>query len=48
LDIYFDEKILACDKVLFGSGVPTESIRMNLKDLITLIQPNLVSIIHSE
>jgi prolyl-tRNA editing enzyme YbaK/EbsC (Cys-tRNA(Pro) deacylase) len=46
LDIYFDEKILGCDKVLFGSGVPTESIRLNLKDLITIIQPNLVSISH--
>jgi prolyl-tRNA editing enzyme YbaK/EbsC (Cys-tRNA(Pro) deacylase) len=48
LDIYFDEKILGCDKVLFGSGVPTESIRMNLKDLITIIQPNLVSISHTD
>ena len=46
LDIFFDEKILSCDKVLFGSGVPTESTRMNLKDLISIIQPNLISISH--
>ncbi len=44
LDTYFDEKILNCENVLFGSGLPTESLRIKLKDLISLIHPQIASL----
>lgn len=39
LDNYFDEKLKEESRAAFNCGLPTESIIMSLKDLITLIDP---------
>jgi nondiscriminating aspartyl-tRNA synthetase len=39
LDTFFDEKIKHLSKVAFNCGMPTESIVMQGKDLIELVQP---------
>lgn len=39
LDTFFDESIKALDTVAFNCGMPTESIIMKGKDLISLVQP---------
>lgn len=39
LETYFDEKIQSLDKVAFNCGLQTESIIMQGKDLIKLLQP---------
>jgi nondiscriminating aspartyl-tRNA synthetase len=41
LDTYFDERVLNSEKAAFNCGLMTESIVMNAKDLIALIQPKI-------
>lgn len=41
LDTYFDEGILQEAKAAFNCGLPTESIIMATKDLMTIVQPKL-------
>lgn len=44
LDNYFDEQIKNSKKIAFNCGLPTESIVMNVEDLIDLTQPQFVAI----
>ena len=41
-DVYFDESINNCSDVVIGCGLPNESIRMKLKDLVSLVHPKIV------
>lgn len=41
IDTYFDEKVLANDRVAFNCGLQTESIVMKSKDLVSLVQPKM-------
>lgn len=41
IDTFFDEKIQEVEKAAFNCGLQTESIIMNSKDLISLVQPKL-------
>ena len=41
LETFFDERITRLERVAFNCGLPTESIVMQGKDLIALVQPNL-------
>lgn len=41
LDTFFDESIQELDNVAFNCGMPTESLVMKGKDLITIVQPKM-------
>lgn len=41
IDTYFDEKVTAAQQCAFNCGMPTESILMQSKDLVTLVQPKI-------
>lgn len=41
IDTYFDQNITTCNQTTFSIGVSAESISMNAKDLIELVQPKL-------
>jgi len=41
LDTYFDESIVGLDKCAFNCGLSTESIVMQAKDLVALVQPKV-------
>lgn len=43
-EIYFDIGIKNCNNVVFGCGLPNESIQMKLEDLISLIHPKFANI----
>lgn len=43
IDTYFDDKVAALSTVAFNCGMPTESIVMKGKDLVTLVQPKIAS-----
>ena len=43
-DVYFDASINNCSDVVIGCGLPNESIRMKLKDLVSLVHPKIVSV----
>lgn len=42
LDTYYDKKILESQRAAFNCGLQTESIIMNTKDLVELVQPKVV------
>lgn len=41
LETWFDEKIVQCERAAFNCGLQTESIVMQSKDLVTLVQPKI-------
>lgn len=43
LDTFFDEKIVQAEKSSFSCGLSTESIILNAKDLVQLVQPKIAS-----
>lgn len=47
LEVYFDTSIQDCREVIFSCGLVSESIRMQLTDLIPLIQPKFVQLAKS-
>lgn len=41
IETFYDEGIPLCERSAFNCGMPTESIIMNSKDLISLVQPKI-------